>query len=170
MAETERFNKDSRASRRGGGLSLGTIVSLVVLSSVAGLASPLLLDRWMPLVGEQQGRGVPRAQGRDIAFVPFGEIVVNLDDGRLSRYLRVNVTLQVSRNDSTLVEKRIGEKHAILRDWIVGNLSDKTMDDIRGAAGQNRVRREIHDQFNTILFPDGPDRIQEILFEEFNVQ
>jgi flagellar basal body-associated protein FliL len=44
------------------------------------------------------------------------------------------------------------------------------MEDLRGAAGQNRLRREIQDHFNTVLFEDGYDRIREVLFEEFNVQ
>ena len=34
----------------------------------------------------------------------------------------------------------------------------------------NRIRREIRDQFNTILFPDGYDRIEQVLFQQYNVQ
>jgi flagellar basal body-associated protein FliL len=45
-----------------------------------------------------------------------------------------------------------------------------SMEDIRGAAGQNRLRREIHDQFNLVMFPDTEGEIKDVLFEEFNVQ
>jgi flagellar basal body-associated protein FliL len=44
------------------------------------------------------------------------------------------------------------------------------MDQIRGAAGQNRIRRQIQDHMNTTLFDDGYDHIHDVLFEEFNVQ
>ena len=45
-----------------------------------------------------------------------------------------------------------------------------SMDDVRGAAGQNRLRREIQNEFNANLYPDGDDRILDILFEEFSIQ
>lgn len=106
----------------------------------------------------------------EVAFVPFGEVTVNLDDGRLSRYLRLSFSLQVEKTDQLAVTKLIEEKKAILQNWLLSHLSDKGMDDIRGAAGQNRLRREIQDQFNTTLFPDGYDRVYDVLFEEFNVQ
>ena len=37
-------------------------------------------------------------------------------------------------------------------------------------AGINRARREIQDQFNTLLFPDGSEKIRDVLVEEFNFQ
>ena len=34
----------------------------------------------------------------------------------------------------------------------------------------NRIRREIRDQFNAMLYPNGEEKIIEILFDEFVVQ
>ena len=107
---------------------------------------------------------------KDIAFVPFGEVTVNLDEGRLNRYLRVSITLQIDKSDEESITKLLERRKAMLRNWLLSHLSDKAMDDVRGASGQNRLRREIADHFNTTLFSDGYDRIHDVLFEEFNVQ
>ncbi|MGD9857705.1 MAG: flagellar basal body-associated protein FliL, partial [Planctomycetaceae bacterium] len=115
-------------------------------------------------------RGLHPRIPAQLAFVPFGDVTVNLDDGRLSRYLHLSFSLQIEKKDQLEVTKLMEDKKAILRNWLLSYLSDKGMEDIRGAAGQNRIRREIQDQFNTILFPDGYDRIYDVLFEEFNVQ
>jgi flagellar basal body-associated protein FliL len=106
------------------------------------------------------------------SFVPFGEVVVNVNEGRMNRYLRMRITLQTSggpEKEAALIT-HVEKKKAIMTSWLLGHLADMSMEDIRGAAGQNRLRREIHDQFNWILFPDGEHAIEDVLFEEFNVQ
>jgi flagellar basal body-associated protein FliL len=104
------------------------------------------------------------------AYVEFGEVVVNLNSDRLNRYLRLNITLLIRETDLVELEPLVKEKKALLKSWMLSYLADVSMEDIRGAAGQNRLRREIQDHFNTVLFDDGHDRIREILFQEFNIQ
>ena len=111
-----------------------------------------------------------RADSGEMTYVAFGEVTVNLDEGRMNRYLRIKLALQVSRSQSDEIEQRMETKRLVLRNWLLSHLSDKQLDEIRGRAGQNMLRREIRDYFNTALFPDGYDRIHDILFEEFNVQ
>lgn len=105
-------------------------------------------------------------------FVSFGEVVVNLNEGRMNRYLRIKVTLQGLGDEEkkTKTTELVEAKKAILTSWLLGYLADMSMEDIRGAAGQNRLRREILDQFNAVLFPTGEDQFEDLLFEEFNVQ
>ena len=103
-------------------------------------------------------------------FVPFGEVVVNLGDSRMSRYLRLSITMQVRASDSEQATADVESRRAILRNWLLGYLSDLQLEDIRGAAGQNRIRREVQNRFNEILSEDGVDVVQDILFVEFNVQ
>ncbi len=109
-------------------------------------------------------------------FVPFGGeekdrgVVVNLDDGRMSRYLRVAITMQIPKSAEEDFKKRVEAKKILLRNWLLSKISDLGLDDIRGAAGQNRLRREIRDHFNSVLCPDGYEQIYDVLFEEFNVQ
>ena len=96
--------------------------------------------------------------------------MVNLDEGRLTRYLRLSITLQVDGEYQKEVTAGVETHRSILQNWLISYLSDKTMDDIRGAAGQNRLRREIQNQYNLILSPDGFEKIKDVLFEEFTVQ
>jgi flagellar basal body-associated protein FliL len=103
------------------------------------------------------------------AFLPFGNIVVNLAEENLTRYLRVTLILQVDPAHEEAVKRALDRNKTILKNWLIGYLSDKELDEVRGAVGVNKARREIQDQFNRLLFPDGNDLIQDILFEEFTV-
>lgn len=157
-----------------GGIVPWILVGL--LSAVAGGAVPFLI----PAQGgtKTESKSVPTSAGKkvDTIFVPFGErgedqnVVVNLNEGRMTRYLRVAITLEVPKSLEITFPKLLESKKAQLRNWLLSEISDKDLDEIRGAAGQNRLRRAIHEHFNAVLFPDGYDRIQDVLFEEFNVQ
>lgn len=103
-------------------------------------------------------------------FLPYREVTVNLDEARMNRYLRLKIALYIRETDEHVVTSAIAKKDLILRNWMVSHLSDKELDDIRGKAGQNMLRREIRDYFNATLFDDNYDRIYDVLFDEFNVQ
>lgn len=103
-------------------------------------------------------------------FVKFDKVVVNLDEGRLTRYLSLALTLETAKTEEQEFQKRLAAKNAVLRNWLLSTIADRDIDDIRGAAGQNRLRREIRDHFNSVLYPEGFDRIYDVLFDEFNVQ
>lgn len=104
------------------------------------------------------------------SFVEFGEVVANINEGRMSRYLRVNVTLQVKGEDQEKATAALESHKAILRNWLLGYMSDLQLDDISGLTGQNRIRRDAQNHFNDVLSPDGTDLIQDILFQEFTIQ
>jgi len=148
-------------------------ILLGVLSMAGGFAVPFVLpaaDSADTTEEESASPSTEESDPEDLAFVPFGEVTVNLDEGRLNRYLRVSISLQIDKADEESIILRLEQRKAMLRNWLLSHLADKAMDDIRGASGQNRLRREIRDHFNTSLFSDGYDRIHDILFEEFNVQ
>ena len=167
--------KAAEGAKAGGGGKIGWVITAVVAGGL-GAAVPYFLPANL-----QPGQG-HAAEVVDIAehaspaveikpaFVPFGEVVVNLDDGRLNRYLDVTITLQVNEHEKDDISTKVKANEAVLKNWLISFLSDQDMEDIRGAIGQNRLRREIRDQFNTLLFPDGRDRINQILFEKFAVQ
>ncbi len=125
---------------------------------------------------KKKSKAFTMAKEEDTIFLPFGEpgkdqsVVVNLDEGRMSRYLRVAITLRIPKSQEENFKKQIEAKKIVLRNWLLSKISDLDLDDIRGAAGQNRLRREIREQFNAVLCPDGYDQIYDVLFEEFNVQ
>jgi flagellar FliL protein len=141
--------------------------SLGLVLGAGGFAIPLFLSGLMGSAAEGTSSSTSQIKP---AFITFGAAVVNLNSDRFNRYLRMSITLQVAESDVEAVNELIDKQKSVLKSWLLSHLSDKTMQEIRGAAGQNRLRREIQDQFNTILFPDGYDRIHDVLFEEFNVQ
>lgn len=104
------------------------------------------------------------------AFVQFGEVVANIAEGRMSRYLRLNITLQIRGEDEEVVTADVETRGAVMKNWLLGYLSNLQLEDIRGAVGQNRIRREIQNHFNDILSETGQDIVQDVLFEEFTVQ
>ena len=104
------------------------------------------------------------------AFLNFGEAVTSLGVQHANRYIGVNVTLQVDEEESVEIQAKIDKRKAVLMNWLLAHLSDKSIEDVSGAAGQNRLRREIQDQFNDLLFDDDMDRIRDVLFEEFKIQ
>lgn len=178
MATTQQETSGAAESpKKSGGMTSIVVLALVgLLSGGAGFATPYFALRFLqPGAGDQQveQRDSPAANSTlqaDVSFVPFGEVIVNLNDNRMSRYLRLNMTVLVDRSQEDVVRERIEQQKLILKDWLLRYLSDQALDDIRGAAGQNRLRREILLQFNTVLSPDGYDRIHDVLFEEFNIQ
>jgi flagellar basal body-associated protein FliL len=103
------------------------------------------------------------------AFIEFGKTVVNLGDSA-NRYLSIMTTLQIDEPDSVNMTAEVERMKPILQSWLLNHCSDKTMEDIKGAAGQHQLRREILDHFNEVLCPDGQDKIRDVLFLEFNVQ
>ena len=104
------------------------------------------------------------------SFVTFGRAVVNLNDPNLVRWLLVEVTLQVDGDDEEETTEAVKARSPLLKTWLISHLADKTVEDIRGKIGVNRLRREIQDNFNALLFTDGRERIRDIHFEEFEVR
>jgi flagellar FliL protein len=118
--------------------------------------------------GKTDGAKVVRGNGP--VFVPFGQIVVNLNEPTLTKYLSLDITLQTDPKSEEELATALQTQKPILSTWLTSHLADKTMEDIRGKVGVNRLRREIQDNFNSLLFKDGRERIVDILFEEYHVQ
>lgn len=106
----------------------------------------------------------------EIAFIEFDEVVANLNDPRASRYTTCTLSLQVAESQLVELTKLVGEKNVLLKNWLIAHLRDKSMEEVRGKYGHNLLRREIHGKFNEILFTDGIERIQDVLFRDFKIQ
>ncbi len=156
------------------GIGFLTLMIFFLVAAAAGSAVPFMLPNlFAPELHSKVGTssaGGDAISVNDMTYVFFGESTVNLDEGRMNRYLRLKMSLQVKQKDKERLEDLLERKNLVLRNWLLSHLSDKTLDEIRGKAGQNMLRREIRNHFNTTLFSDGHDRIYDILFEEFNVQ
>lgn len=144
---------------------------IFVLAAAGGFGLPFLLpDSKSDETTTEEATPFELLATDDTIAVPFGEVTVNLDDGRMNRYLRVKLAVLIAKDEELKVTEAIQAKSAVLKNWLLSHLSDKTLDEIRGKAGLNMLRREIRREFNETLFSDRRDRVYDVLFEEFNVQ
>ena len=152
--------------KKGPGIILWLLVAVVAVGG--GFALPFFLK---PQSSDPNEEIVPVVNPDEPpVFVDFGEVVVNLNEPRLNRYLRMNISLQVHKEFQSDVATAVEKNKTNLISWLLSYLSGKQMEDIRGTEGQNRLRREIKNHFNASLFPTGHEHVKSILFTEFNIQ
>jgi flagellar FliL protein len=153
---------------------LGNYAVLAAVGMLAAAVGFILPNVWTSGFGSHAAKKseheAPKVDDIDPALVPFGDLVVNLADDKGMKYLRINMTLRVDPAQRETVQHTVEKSRVILKNWLISYLSDKAWDDVKGASGFNRARREIQDQFNNMLWPDGSEKIQDVLFEEFTTQ
>ncbi len=142
---------------------------LAIISIGSGFAAPLVVSSLSASQGNNAAF-LEDDEGEPPALIEFGEVTVNLNESQLNRYLRLNISLLVSQKNKPEIENLLEKNQAVLKSWLLGYLADKAMEDIRGATGQNRLRREIQAHFNSVLFPAKAPLIRDVLFQEFNIQ
>ena len=110
---------------------------------------------------EQLGRG----------FLAIDPIIANLDDGRLSKYIRVSIVLSIEDGQKQSALAALTEINPKIKDWCNSFLSGKTLEDIRGKDNQQKLRVEIQAGINSQLKSAGyPEFAKAVLFDEINVQ
>lgn len=112
--------------------------------------------------------GTIEGKDAEAEMVP-DRIIVNLRDPSQIVTLNTMITLQTDAGKDKKVEDAVSKRRPILKSWLTAYLSDKTKDEVSGKAAQNRMRREITDEFNRLLF-EGEEPILDVHFEEFYVQ
>ncbi len=167
--EGEEAEAESQEEKKGGVLPW---ILVTLLAGGAGVALPFLMPASADVNTDEDPMVEPfePPEPEEMAFVPFESVVVNLDEGAMTRYLRITLAMQVAKEKELEITTLVEDKKALLKNWLINHISDKGLEDIRGRAGQNRLRREIRDQFNSVMFPDGYDQIYDVLFDEYAVQ
>ncbi len=97
-------------------------------------------------------------------MVPLDTFLVNIDDGKETRFLKTTLTLELENED---LQEEITKRMPQIRDTILLLLSSKHFSDIRSFDGKYILREEILDQLNGILVTG---RIKNVYFTEFVVQ
>jgi len=155
---------DEKAPRKGGMIGWLALVLAALIAIAAGFSVPLYL------FPAPQKKTVQVVEVKRPALIPFGEVVVNLGEERLTRYLRVKLLIVVDEANQKSVKELVDKQKPFLKSWLISYLSDQSLQEVSGAAGVNRIRREVRDRFNAQLSPDGAEFIEDILFDEFVVQ
>src|SRR5258707_15729257 len=93
--------------------SRGRLKKLIPLLVVAicSLGAGILVPRFLFSAGKLSSES-PKAATKQ-AFVPFGEVVVNLSEERLTRYLRVKLVLLIDGNHEKEYTEKITKSKAI---------------------------------------------------------
>jgi len=146
------------------------LVLIAIVAIAAGFALPMvLLGR---PAGHSEAAHKAKKSGRH-TYITFGDVVVNLADERLARYLKAKIVLAVEEESEKEVSELVNKKRVVLKNWLIAYLSDKTPQEVSGTANVNRLRREIAEYFNRLLSHD-PMTVEllvvDVLFEEFVVQ
>lgn len=164
----------ARQHDRRAGLSKTLLIAgvVVVLGSVGlGLGLAFVLTAGAKTPAQEAAVAQAAAASPEFEYVPFGSVVVNLSEGRLTRYLQVKTILKARPDCAQRLRERFdGGEKAIFQNWLITYLSDKRLDEVGGAAAIARLQREIQDGFNAILAQSGKDKVEAVLFEEFNIQ
>ncbi len=98
-------------------------------------------------------------------------VVANLDEPGVTRYLRATITLQLSAEmDEEQGEEFLDGKTLELRDWLTTYFAGLSLERIRGTRNLSRIKKEIMDHFNEILFPESKPFVKGIFLKDFAVQ
>ena len=147
------------------------LIVVSVLAVGGGVAVPMFVN--VPALFGKEAHGKAKAKhGSDLetAAVPFGDLVVNLSDDRLNRYLRVKIALKVDSHDEKTMIALVTKHKAAMKSKIIGHLAGKGLKDVGGTVGIAKLQRELLEKFDDVLYPDGESKLKEVLFEEFVVQ
>lgn len=154
---------------------------VLILAAGAGYGVALLMPASHPGPAQAEAGATPapaaepppaptaEATKADFIYYDFEPIVVNLDEPRLARYVRATITLAIKPANHETAKAILDRRKPELKNWLTLYFANCTLDNVRGAASLNRVRREILDAFCQQLWPDQKPLIEHVLFKEFGV-
>lgn len=147
------------------------IMALVCIVCVgAGAAVPMVLDVGK-VFGKSKGEEKEKAHGpANTVIVPFSDLVVNLAEERMNRYLRLKISVLVDHDDEKEMTELLTKKKVVLKSAIISHLAGKTLKDVSGSVGVNRLQREILEKLEDVLYPEGHSHLRGVVFEEYVVQ
>lgn len=145
------------------------LIIVAVVFAAAGAVFPILVD--VPALfakgkGEKgKGKGEPKT-----VIVPVSDVVVNLAEDKMTRYLRLKIAVTVEADYEKEATEAVTKHKAALKSKVISHVAGKTLKDVSGTVGFTRLQRELLDRFEEELYPDGDSHIRAVLFEEFVIQ
>jgi flagellar basal body-associated protein FliL len=118
----------------------------------------------------KEGKSSRLDAGAEFGYYDFEPIIVNLDEPRLARYVRVTITLVIKAENHEAAKALLEKRKPELKNWLTTYFASCTLDGVRGAASLNRLRREILDAITQQLWPNQKPLVEQVLFKEFAVQ
>ena len=98
-------------------------------------------------------------------------VIANLDEPGVTRYLRATITIELSNEMDERKGLPFMDSMALeLRDWLTTYFAGLSLERIRGTRNLSRIKKEIRDHFNVILFPETKPFVEGIFLKDFAVQ
>lgn len=138
------------------------LIGLVVFLVAVGTSTLLLRNMIQPLLPENRSADSVHQVGN---LIKIGEFVTNLNDVGGSRFIKMEVTVEIPGDNSKAAEK-INSSIPIIKDTILNIISSKTMADF-DSRNRNNLRAEIKNELNARL---GSDIIYAVYFEQLVIQ
>ncbi len=171
MANEDTEKTAEKPAPKGHG-KLFIILALIIILAVAAAGYFLFFkkDHAKEDTAQQTTSSQPTAQNDTSATEPgpiqeYPTFLVNLADAGGNRYLRINVSLELSKEKTFQAE--VVSKDPRIKDIILSILSSKTVDEINTTQGKIALKQEIMRRLNTIMTGG---RIVDIYITEFVIQ
>lgn len=98
-------------------------------------------------------------------------VIANLDEPGVTRMIRLMVIIELAPEFDEIAGKEFMEGKAVyMRDWLQTYLSGLNLDQVKGSTNQTRIKVEIKENFNEILFPDSKPLVNRVMLRDFAIQ
>lgn len=161
MADTPEAKPDEKPAAK----SSKIVPLLLVLNlGASGFAVFKLVTASPAAAAEHHEESAPptaKVTGPVVALEPF---VVNLDEPKESRYVKVTIQVEVLDKEA---EAALESSKQVVRDMILSHLSGLKLADTLGTAGKDKLRADLITKLETVV---GEKKIRRLFFQEFMVQ
>jgi flagellar basal body-associated protein FliL len=145
------------------------LIIVGVVFTAAGAAFPMVVDVPALFAKNKSDKGKAKSDIKT-AIVPFSDVVVNLSEEKMTRYLRLKIAVTVDADREKDVTQELNQHKAAIKSKIISHVAGKTLKDVSGSVGVTRLQRELLEKFEDELYPDGNSPIRAVLFEEYVIQ
>lgn len=182
MAEEEKEKDTTEENRKGGLVFWILLLAVTAAGSTGGFALCQLIDGEPAKAAAPDEQAEKKKEAENILMTQqqgqtawiydkLEPVLANLDEPGVTRYVRVTVTLEMSPDmDPVKGEEFLTARQMVLRDWMTTYFAGLSLEDCRGTRNLSRIKKEVVDNFNKILFPDSRPFVQSVFFKEFAVQ
>jgi flagellar protein FliL len=150
-------------------LKKSLILLVCLIFPIAGATAPMVVNGSGMFAKSKEDKGKEKKDAKT-AIVPFGEVVVNLSEDRLQRYLRIKAAFLVDAEVEEEATELVTKKKAAVKSVMIMHLAGKSLKDVSGTVGVTRIQRELLERVEDVLYPEGGSHIKAVLFEEYVVQ
>jgi flagellar FliL protein len=181
VEEVEESEEEEKSSKKSNPLMIVIIVVVVILILLIGAvifillsggeeeAQPEAVEEKAPTEKvEKKKKTATRKQAESFMdmgpMFPLEDFIVNLLSEGGKRYLKVNITLELSGEE---LAAELDTKQAAIRSIIIDILSEKSLEEVSTLKGKDKLRDQIVDELNARL-SDG--QINNVYFTKFVIQ